>query len=116
MERGEIWWAATPPPSAGGKAIGRRPVLLLSWDAGLGIRDRVTVAPVTTRIRGLDAEVLLDKADGMDEPSAVNCDIVATVLLSTLAERIGVLSDLKMRQVERALHVALGMDLPCGIA
>jgi mRNA interferase MazF len=115
MERGEVWWAATPQPSAGSATTGRRPVLLLSWDAGLGIRDRVTVAPITTRIRGLDAEVLLGESDGVDEQCVVNCDIVATVLLAPLQERITALSDAKMQQVERALHIALGMDLPCTI-
>lgn len=39
-------------------------VLLLSWDADLHIRARVTVAPITSHIRGLDAEVLLRTDEG----------------------------------------------------
>lgn len=90
-------------------------VLLLSWDAGKRIRDRVTVAPITSTIRGLDAEVLLDEGDGMDHACAVNLDVIATILLSSLDRRVTQLSDAKMRAVERAIHRALGIRLPCAM-
>ena len=115
MERGEIWWAQNPPPSAGNGKHGRRMVVLLSWDAGTGIRDRVTVAPITTQIRGLDAEVSLDQNDGMARPCVANCDTLATVFYSTLEQRVTSLSDEKVRQLERAIHEALGIELPCTI-
>jgi mRNA interferase MazF len=89
--------------------------VLLSWDVGLDIRNRVTVAPVTSTIRGLDAEVLLDHRDGMPEACAVNCDIVATVLYSSVKERVTLLGHHRMRQIERAIHEALGIELPCTI-
>jgi mRNA interferase MazF len=113
VTRGEVWWALlTPPPTTS-----RAPhmVLLLSWDAGRGIRDRVTVAPITSRIRGLDAEVYLDEADGMAHACVVNLDIVATILSTTLDRRVTKLGDAKMREVERAIHRALGMRLPCAV-
>jgi mRNA-degrading endonuclease toxin of MazEF toxin-antitoxin module len=91
-------------------------VVLLSWDAGIGIRDRVTVAPITSRIRGLDAEVVLDEEDGVREPCAINCDILATVLTTTLRDPVTRLSGRKLREIERAIHEALGMELPCTIA
>lgn len=90
--------------------------VLLSWDTGLGIRDRVTVAPITTKIRALDAEVVLDHRDGMPETCAVNCDILATVLSASVKERVTLLSAHRMHAVERAIHRALGIDLPCTIA
>lgn len=111
MRRGEIWWAgATPPPAA---APSRRMVLLLSWDADQRFRDRVTVAPITTTIRGLDAEVFLDHRDGVDRGCVVNLDIMATVLRSVLLRRVSQLGDAKMVEVERAVQLALGMRLPC---
>lgn len=88
-------------------------VLLLSWDARLRIRDRVTVAPITSQIRGVDAEVLLDHNDGMQHACVVNLDVIGTILRSTLDRRVTQLSDAKMREVERAIHLALGMRLPC---
>jgi len=45
MRRGEVWWADLPLP------VGRRPVVLLSRNEAYQVRDNVTVAPVTTRIR-----------------------------------------------------------------
>jgi mRNA interferase MazF len=58
MKRGEIWWADLGPPA------GRRPVLLLSRDEAYSVRELVTAAPVTTRIRHIPSEVVLGTADG----------------------------------------------------
>ncbi|MEA2615558.1 MAG: hypothetical protein QOE72_1341 [Chloroflexota bacterium] len=44
-----------------------------------------------------------------------NLDIVSTILRQTLTERITQLSDNKMAEVERAIHIALGIPLPCEI-
>jgi mRNA interferase MazF len=90
-------------------------VLLLSWDAAHRFRDRVTVAPITTRVRGLDAEVFLDHDDGLDRGCVVNLDVIATIPRSLLDRRMVQLSDAKMREVERAVHLALGMRLPCEV-
>lgn len=113
MRRGEVWWATLPPPPTTSRVP--HMVLLLSWDAGRHIRDRVTVAPITSRIRGLDAEVRLDESDGMAHACVVNLDIMATILLTTLDRYVTTLSDTKMREVERAIHRALGIRLPCSI-
>ena len=90
-------------------------VLLLSWDAGYRFRDRVTVAPITSTIRGLDAEVFLDHNDGFERGCAVNLDVIATVLRSDLDRRVLQLSDSKMAEVDRAIHLALGMGLRCEV-
>lgn len=106
MRRAEIWWAERPPGE-------RHPVLLLSWDAHGDWRDRVTVADVTTHARGLDAEVALGPDDGMPRPCVVNLDSVATIRRSLLRARATTLGRARMAEVERALHLALGMPLPC---
>lgn len=90
-------------------------VLLLSWDAAYRFRDRITVAPVTTRRRGLDAEVFLNHNDGLDHGCVVNLDVIATIPRSTLDRLVVQLSDARMREVERAMHIALGMRLPCEV-
>jgi mRNA interferase MazF len=90
-------------------------VLLLSWDAAHRIRDRITVAPITSTIRGLDAEVLLDHRDGMATACVVNLDIISTILRRTLTAPITQLSDGRMAEVERAIHIALGIPLPCEV-
>lgn len=88
-------------------------VLLLSWDADQRFRDRITVAPITTTIRGLDAEVFLDHRDGLERGCVVNLDILATVLRRAMISRVVQLSDARMAAVERAAHLALGIRLPC---
>lgn len=113
MIRGEVWLARQPPPPA--RRLTPHLVLLLSWDAGYSFRDRVTVAPLTTQIRGLDAEVRLDHRDGLDRVCVINLDVIATVLRSTLDHRVTLLSDARMAEVERAIHLALGIRLPCSI-
>ncbi|HVW31528.1 MAG TPA: type II toxin-antitoxin system PemK/MazF family toxin [Acidimicrobiia bacterium] len=109
MRRAEVWWAERPPGQ-------RHPVLLLSWDAHGDWRDRVTVADVTTRARGLDAEVALGVPDGMPRACVVNLDNLATVPRSILRSRITTLSPARMAEVSRAVHLALGLPLPCTMA
>lgn len=90
-------------------------MLLLSWDAHGNWRDRVTVANVTTRVRGLDGEVPLTEDDGMPRPCVVNLDNIDTVPRNVLRSRITSLDPSRMAQVSRAAHVALGLPLPCAV-
>jgi len=116
VNRGEVWLAKVlPPPTTSRAPQTPHYVLLLSWDAEYRTRDRVTVAPISTKIRRLDAEVFLDHTDGMPQGCAINLDIIATILRATLTTRVTRLSDGKMRDVERAIHLALGMPLPCDV-
>lgn len=107
MNRGEVWWAEHPSPAS------RHPVVLLSWDSGEDFRDLITVGQVTTRERGLDTEVQLGPEDGMPKTCVANLDVIVTIPRSVLAERICQLSAGKMRLVERAVHMAFGINLPC---
>jgi mRNA interferase MazF len=68
-------------------------------------------APCTTTIRGLPSELPLDPSDDpIPRPSAMNLDSVESVVLGTLVERLGRLSDLRMRQIRAALEVAVGCE------
>lgn len=102
--RGELWWCEVPE-------VGRRPVLVLSRDAALARLGRAIVGPCTTTIRRLPSEVLLEPGeDPVSRPSAVNLDSIESVPLALLVERLGRLSDDRMRQVCAALAVATGCD------
>jgi mRNA interferase MazF len=103
MKRGEIWWAELGPPA------GTRPVLLLSRDEAYLVRELVTVAPMTTRIRHIPTEVALGLEDGLPRPCVINLDSITTIAKSSLAERLSVLSTQKQVEVESALHFALGL-------
>jgi mRNA interferase MazF len=99
--RGEVWWCQLPD-------IGRRPVVVLSRDAAIPRLRRALVAPCTTTIRGLASEVVLESGeDPVPRRSAVNLDSVESVSVRVLVERLGRLSDHRMREVCGALEVAV---------
>jgi len=104
MRRGQVWWADLPPP------FGRRPVLLLSRNAAYRVRDLIIVAPVTTRIRGIPAEVPLGPDDGLPRACAVNLDAIYTVSKRTVQRHIASLGSEKLQAVEDAIHFALGLE------
>ena len=100
MNRGEIWLA-----QVGRK---RRPVLVLTRSEVLDVRARVTVAEITTSMRGLAAEVQLDHVQlGLDRESAVNCDGIHTVPQTVLTEFVAVADRATMNRVCQAVTYAL---------
>ena len=103
MQRGEVWWAELPSP------IGRRPVVLLSRDEAYAVRNAVTVAEVTTKIRGIPVEVVLGPEDGLPKKCVVNVDTIATIRKDLLIERISLLRSEKLRQIEEAIKFSLAI-------
>jgi mRNA interferase MazF len=102
--RGEVWWCELVD-------VGRRPVVVLSRDPAIPRLRRALVAPCTTTIRNLGSEVVLDPdGDPVPRRSAVNLDSVESVSIGVLVERLGRLSDERMRQVCDALAVAVACD------
>ena len=99
--RGEVWWCELGE-------IGRRPVVVLSRDAAIPRLRRVLVAPCTTTIRALASEVVLEPDDDpIPRRSAVNLDSVESVSTGVLVERLGRLADARLREICRALAVAV---------
>lgn len=103
MRRGEIWWAELPA------SAGRRPVVLLSRNEAYAVRELVTVAPVTTRVRRIPTEVPLGPAEGLPKACVVNLDTITTIPRRTLTAAIGPLPAEKLTAVERSLMFALGL-------
>ena len=101
MKRGEVWLA-----QVGRK---RRPVLVLTRDEVLDVRALVTVAEITTSMRGLAAEVPVDRNQlGLDRESAVNCDGLHTVPQSMLTDFVSTVDQATMQRVCAAVSYALG--------
>lgn len=99
--RGEVWWCDLA-------IAGRRPVVVLSRDMAIPRRRAALVAPCTTTIRGLASEVELDPTtDPIVQPCVVSLDAVEQASLSLLTDRIGRLSDDRMREVCAAIRVAV---------
>jgi len=104
MRRGEIWWAEFEPPA------GRRPVVLLSRDEAYSVRSLVIVAPVTTRVRNIAAEVPLSAENGMSQDCVVNLDVITTIPKDCLRSRIAILNPKKLREVEGAVRFAMALE------
>jgi mRNA interferase MazF len=104
MRRGEIWWAKLDPPA------GRRPVVLLSRNEAYTVRSLIIAAPVTTRIRHINSEVLLGTADGLPQECVANLDTITTIPKDCLQRRIAALSHGKIIELEKAIHFVLGME------
>jgi mRNA interferase MazF len=104
LRKGEVWWAKLKPPA------GRRPVVLLSRNEAYPVRTAVTVAPVTTTVRGITVEASLGPEDGLPRPCAVNCDLILTIPKVYLESRIARLSERKIAEIHKAVRFALDMD------
>jgi mRNA interferase MazF len=88
----------------------KRPVVLLTRASILGHLGTVTVAPITSTIRGVVSEVPLGLEDGMKGPCAINLHNIATLPLDRIGKRVCSLREPKIRQLCASMKYALGCD------
>ena len=105
VRRSEVRWYRFARPDK------RRPVLVLTRDSIIPYLGEVTVAPITTTIRGTPSEVLLSADDGMPRTCAVNCDHLQTVQRGKLGALVTALPASAMVQVAQAIRFALALRL-----
>jgi len=87
-----------------------RPVLVLTREVVRPHMNTVTIAPITTTIRGLSTEVPLGPANGLEEPCVVACDHVTTIPKAALGRQIGHLLDEQEAKLTVAIHAAFDLD------
>lgn len=104
VERGEVRLYRFPKPDK------ERPVLILTRESAIPYLSRVTVAPITSTMRGVPSEVVLGPEDGLRQPCAANLHNVMTVGQERLGRRLAQLTSERMREVCAALAFALGCD------
>ena len=102
VRRGEVRWYRFARPDK------MRPVLILTRDSALRFLGEVTVAPITSTIRDIPTEVVLDKSDGLPRVCAVNLDHIQTVARGKIGPLITMLGSDKMSRVRSSLLFALG--------
>ena len=101
MQRGEVWFAATPG--------GDRPVLVLTRDPVAGRIGSVVVAALTRTRRMLVSELdLTANDDGVPTDCVVNFDNLHTIPRTTFRQRVTTLSPARMAEVCRVLQAAVG--------
>jgi mRNA interferase MazF len=89
----------------------KRPVLVLTRKSAIRYLSTVTVAPITSPIRGVPSEVVLAEEDGMKSPCAVNLHNTIKIAQNRLGKRVAQLNSTRMSQVCSALRFSLGCDL-----
>ncbi len=89
-----------------------RPVVVLTWQAARAAMTKVTVAPITTTIKGLSSEVPVGPANGLAHESVISLDNVVTIPAALLGQTVGFLSAAQEAQLARAVVLAFDLDLP----
>lgn len=87
-----------------------RPVLVLTRELVLATRTQITVAPVTTTVRGLSVEIPVGPANGLGHDSVVNCDNIVTIPRDLLGERIGYLLPAQEAILTAAIRAAFDLE------
>lgn len=84
--------------------------MIVTRDVAIPFLANVTVAAVTSTIRGLPTEVPLGTEHGLEGESVVNCDNLFTIPKSALAPRRGELDPESLARLRTALRIALDVD------
>lgn len=87
-----------------------RPVVILTREEVRPFRARLTVAPITSTIRGGKTEVSVGPDNGLDHYAVVNFDNIATIDISDLGEQVGFLLDSQEPALIAAIHAAFDLD------
>lgn len=103
MKRGETRWCKFSHSDK------KRPVLGVTRNSVLGYLGEVTIAPITSTVRGIPSEVELSPADGMHAACAINGDHLQTVSNGRLGALITTLTTEQPAAVARAIRFALDL-------
>lgn len=87
-----------------------RPVVVLTRELVRPHMARVTVAPITSTVRGLSTEIPVGPANGLEHACVVSCDNIVTVPKSALGHQIGYLLPAQETALTAAIHAAFDLD------
>lgn len=104
ISRGEVRLCEFAPPDK------LRPVVVLTRDSAIAYLSTVTVAPITSTVRGVPSEVVLSEDDGMKTLCAVNLHNAVTIAQRRLGRRVSRLSARRMNEICAALGFVFGCD------
>jgi mRNA interferase MazF len=87
-----------------------RPVLVLTREIVRPHLSRVTIAPITSTVRGLSTEVPVGRANGLDHDGVVSCDNIVTIPVSALGRQLGFLLPEQEARLSAAIQTAFDLD------
>jgi mRNA interferase MazF len=79
-----VWWGEAPDTKG-------RPFLVVSRDAANAVMQRVLVAPVSRRVRGVPSELPLGRDEGLPVESVASFDNLRPFPKAMLVRRLGAL-------------------------
>ena len=88
----------------------RRPVLVLTRELVRPHLSGVTVAPITTTVRGLSTEVPVAMANGLAGEGVISCDNIVTIPTGALGPKIGVLLPAQGAALATAIQAAFDLE------
>jgi mRNA interferase MazF len=107
MKRGELYRVRRPPgdpkPARVFVVVSRQPLIDSAYST-------VICAPVFTHWHGLPTQVTVSAAEGLKHESAIQCDGLMSLEESRLTDYVGELPTDKLRELDDALTVALGLS------
>jgi len=112
IKRGEIYYANLSPV-VGSEQGGVRPVMIVQNDVGNRFSPTVIVAAITSKINKAKLPTHIElsaRTYGLERDSVVLLEQIRTLDKARLIERIGVVSDSVLHQINEALSVSLGLD------
>lgn len=87
-----------------------RPVLVLTREVVRPYLHNVTVAPITSTVRGLSTEVPVGSSNGLERDSVVSCDNIVTMPVGQLLRQIGYLLPDQESALSEAIVAAFDLD------
>ena len=87
-----------------------RPVLILTRELVRPHLSRVTVAPITSTVRGLSTEIPVGRDNGLAQDSVVSCDNIVTIPTAALRRQIGYLLPSQESALSLAIRAAFDLD------
>lgn len=88
-----------------------RPVVVLTREAARASMTKVTVAPITSTVKGLSSEVPVGPENGLDQASVISLDNVVTIPVDLLGRTVGYLTSEQESVLARAMVLAYDLDI-----
>lgn len=104
MRQGDVYWLTFAAPNK------RRPVVILTRNSAIPYLTDLTIAPITSSMRGITTEVLLTTADGMLTDCVISLDNIQTVRKTQLGRFLTSLSPELMGDVRSAIEFAFNFE------
>lgn len=89
-----------------------RPAVVLTREAARAAMAKVTIAPITSTVKGLSSEVPVGRENGLDHDGVISIDNVVTVPSKLLGRTVGFLTYAQEAELARAVILAYNLDIP----